>query len=213
MLIYGADRELKLWAGERVGIKDFGPSATIGVAHKGKIVAAAVFSNYQWPSIQITFVTSSPNWKSKGAIKAILSFPFKQLKCRRLTAITEATNQPARAFLCRLGFHQEGYHPDSFESGDGISYGLLAKDAARWVEEKPHAVAQESGTVFPPRLSEGSLQEQRHPASGPGPNSDYCSADQIEHRDCERESHQCSDPHRLVAMGTGPNDRAMDADL
>jgi RimJ/RimL family protein N-acetyltransferase len=47
-----------------------------------------------------------------------------------------ATNQPARAFLCRLGFKQEGIHPDALPDGDAVTYGLLRKDAARWLEDK-----------------------------------------------------------------------------
>ena len=136
MLILGHDRELALWAGQQIGIEDFGPCVTIGVAHKGVLVAAAVYNQYRHPNIEVTFVTSSPRWASKGAIRAILRYPFLQLRCKRITAITEATNQPARAFLCRLGFKQEGYHPDSFVSGDAVTYGLLAKDAARWLAEE-----------------------------------------------------------------------------
>lgn len=136
MLLYGWNRELATWAGERIGISDFGPCVSIGVTHKGEIAAVAVYSRYSHPDIHVTFVTSSPRWASPGAIKAILGYPFKQLGCKRISAITSATNQPARAFLCRLGFKQEGIHPDAFPDGDAISYGLLRKDAARWLSEE-----------------------------------------------------------------------------
>jgi RimJ/RimL family protein N-acetyltransferase len=112
------------------------PNTSIGVIHKGKIVAAAVFNNFRLPNIEITFVTSSPRWASPGAVRAILAYPFKQLGCKRVTAIIEATNQPARAFLCRLGFKLEGIHPDVFMSGAAETYGLLLQDASRWVAEE-----------------------------------------------------------------------------
>lgn len=136
MLIYNHDRELSLWVGHRLGldgpIRSVEPTA-IGVARNGEIVAAALFTNYQPPSIEITFVTSTPRWATRQAIKDILSYPYLQLGCKRITAITEASNAPARAFLERLGFQQEGVHPDAFPSGEGISYGLLRKDAERWL--------------------------------------------------------------------------------
>ena len=138
MLIFGWDRELARWAGDRIGVDDFGPCVAIGVAHRGEIVAAAVYNQYRHPNIQVTFVTSSPRWASPGAIRAILGYPFNQLRCKRITAITEATNQPARAFLCRLGFREEGYHPDSLPSGDSVTYGLLLRDAARWTAGEKH---------------------------------------------------------------------------
>lgn len=136
MLVFGYDNELKQWAGSRIGIQDFGPSVAIGVARKSDIVAVAVFNNYRPPNIEITFVTSTPCWATRQTISAILRYPFTQLGCKRLTAITEAKNQPARAFLCRLGFTQEGYHPDALPTGDAVTYGMLAKDAARWVAEE-----------------------------------------------------------------------------
>ena len=108
-------------------------SVAIGVAHGGEVVAAAIYNNYRPPNIEITFVTSSPRWASKEAIRAMLRYPFVQLGCARLTAVTPAQNRAARAFLARLGFRQEGVHPDALPGGDAVSYGLLARDAARWI--------------------------------------------------------------------------------
>lgn len=133
MLIFGHDAALAQWAALKLGAKGFGPCVAIGVAHRNEIVAVAVYNDYSHPNIHITFVTSSPRWASKGAIRAIFRYPFVQLACKRITAVTEATNQPARAFLCRLGFKEEGRHPDCFDSGEGISYGLLRADAERWL--------------------------------------------------------------------------------
>ena len=136
MLLFNCDRELARWAGSRLGMEIAEPNTSIGVIHKGKIVAAAVFNNFRLPNIEITFVTSSPRWASPGAVRSILRYPFIQLGCKRVTAIIEATNQPARAFLCRLGFKLEGIHPDVFMSGAAETYGLLLKDATRWVAEE-----------------------------------------------------------------------------
>lgn len=136
MLIFNCDEALAAWAGRRLGMEIAKPNTSIGVAHRGHIVAVAVFNNFRHPNIEITFVTASHRWASPGAVKAILRYPFVQLRCKRLTAIIEATNQPARAFLCRLGFRLEGTHPDVFTSGAAETYGLLRADAARWVAEE-----------------------------------------------------------------------------
>jgi RimJ/RimL family protein N-acetyltransferase len=136
MLVYGHDRELSLWVGERLGlggpVRGVDPTA-VGVARRGHIVAVALFSNFQPPTIEVTFVTTTPRWASREMISGILAYPFVQLGCKRVTAVTEECNGPARAFLERLGFKQEGVHPDAFPSGEGISYGLLRKDAERWL--------------------------------------------------------------------------------
>ncbi len=136
------------WVSKHLGIKDFGPCVTIGVVHKDQIVAVALYNKYLHPNIEITFATTSPRWQSPGAVRGILSYPYLQLHCKRITATVEATNQRTRAFLCRLGFKQEGYHPDVFEHGDAVTYGLLRKDAARWIaEEKPHVEAAAAHTA------------------------------------------------------------------
>jgi RimJ/RimL family protein N-acetyltransferase len=136
VLLFNCDEALAKWAGGRLGMEIGKPNTSIGVVHRDKIVAAAVFNNFRWPNIEITFVTTSPRWASPGAVRSIMKYPFKQLGCRRLTAIIEATNQPARAFLCRLGFKLEGIHRDVFPSGAAETYGLLLKDAQRWVAEE-----------------------------------------------------------------------------
>lgn len=145
MLLFNYDREIKSWVGDQVGVKDFGPSTTIGVVRDGHVVAGAVFNNFSWPSIEITFASTTPRWATKDAVRSILAYPFVQLNCRRLTAITKATNQPARAFLCRLGFEIEGFHPYFFADGDAISFGLLRCNC-RWIAEEhreisPHPTA------------------------------------------------------------------------
>jgi RimJ/RimL family protein N-acetyltransferase len=158
MLIFGRDRELAQWAKIKLGVEDFGPCACIGVAHKGEIVAVAVYNGFAWPNIQVTFVTSSPRWASPGAVRAILRYPFVQLRCKRVTALTESRNLAARAFLERLGFRQEGIHPDAFPSDDGISYGLLARAAARWIEDR-HVHANDAPRGDVPAAPAHALQE------------------------------------------------------
>lgn len=135
MLVYGQDAALVRWIGERLGINDFGPCITIGVLHSGEIVAVALYNKFIHPNIEVSFAISSPSWASPGAVKGILSYPFVQLNCKRVTATVSAENRKAMAFLLRLGFRREGYHPDALPTGDAVTYGLLRKDAARWIED------------------------------------------------------------------------------
>lgn len=135
VMIYGHDPELRAWAGKRLGLVLQGAQPTgIGVARDGKIIAAALFTNYMHPSIEVTFVADSPRWASRQVIKEILRFPFIGLGCKRLTAVTAQVNGRARRLLEGLGFKLEGIHPDLFPSGVGLSYGLLRADAERWLK-------------------------------------------------------------------------------
>jgi RimJ/RimL family protein N-acetyltransferase len=142
VILLGADSKIAAWVGSELGIQDFGPMAAIGVTRADKLVAGAVFHNFNWPNIEVSFASTTPRWCTHQTIRGILNYPFVQLDCRRLTAITKATNQPARAFLCRLGFEIEGFHPDLYPDGDALSLGLLRRKC-RWIaeefrEERPH---------------------------------------------------------------------------
>lgn len=117
---------------EAMGLGDFGPCASVGIEDEDcNLVAVAVFNNFRPPNVEVTFVTSTPRWQSRRAVRDILSYPFYQLCAKRVTAITEVTNTPARAFLCRLGFVEEGTHPDYLPSGDAVSHGLYREVAMR----------------------------------------------------------------------------------
>lgn len=136
MILYGFDAAVARWAGDRLGIADWGPCKTIGVIRHGELVAAAVFNNWRHPNIEISFVTTDRRWATPEAVKAIMVYPFVQLGCKRLTSTTDESNRAARAFLSRMGFHHEGTHPDANPNGGGlVTYGLLRKDAERWLEE------------------------------------------------------------------------------
>ena len=113
---------------------DWGPAKAIGVVRRHEVVAVVVYNQWRHPNIEASIASETPLWASREALRAILAYPFIQLRCKRVTATTEATNQRARAFLCRLGFREEGVHPDALTSGTAITYGLLARDAARWLK-------------------------------------------------------------------------------
>lgn len=133
-LLLGEDERVARWIGERVGIEDFGLCTTMGFVGKdGSLLGACLFNNYRHPNIEATIATVSPRWCSRSILRGIFSYPFLQLGCTRVTAITEVMNQPARAFLCRLGFQEEGILRKAFPSAiDAVVYGMLAEEC-RWI--------------------------------------------------------------------------------
>lgn len=142
MLLYAPQEYIAAWAGRQLGIADWGPCSAIGVLRNHELVAAAVFNRFVWPNIEISFVTTDRRWATPQAVKAIMVYPFLQLGVKRLTSTTEASNQRAIAFLCRMGFRLEGEHPDALPSGTALTFGLLRKDAEKWLAED-----RESGKV------------------------------------------------------------------
>lgn len=103
--------------------------AAIGVADERGLLAAAIFTDYhQLPlgaDIHMSFAATSPRWAQRGVIRGILSYPFTQLKCNRLTALTARSNKRARKLMEGLGFQLEGVHWRAYDGKtDAISYCL-----------------------------------------------------------------------------------------
>lgn len=133
-LILNRSKVLVPWVGAHLGIDDFGPATAIGVERDGRIIAVLVFSAWRPPTIEVTIASDDKHWASRSVIRAFMRYPFVQLKCKRVTAITAVRNYRARSTLERLGFVQEGFHRDWFPDDDAISYGLLRAAAKQWIE-------------------------------------------------------------------------------
>lgn len=134
-LVFGWDRAVSRWVGDRVDIEEFGPCRTIGIADDRGLIAGVVYNHFDPPDIRATIASTTPAWGSRTSLRAIFAYPFIQLGCGRITAVTESKNQPSQAFLCRLGFRQEGILRQRFTTGDAVIYGLL-RDECRWLERR-----------------------------------------------------------------------------
>jgi hypothetical protein len=98
-----------------------------------KLVAGVVFEGYNHPVIcmHIAADKMTPSFAA-----AIMDYPFNQLKCKRVTGIIEKRNKKSRRFANHLCAKLEGVMVDASEVGDVCIYGLLAKDAQKWLSNK-----------------------------------------------------------------------------
>jgi RimJ/RimL family protein N-acetyltransferase len=132
--LIGFDDKIARWVGEQVGIDDFGPCRALGIMRGPELVAGIVYNNFREANIEATIASVTPRWCSRRVLHAVFWYPFVQLGMIRLTAITESTNESVRAFLCRLGFQEEGVMRRGFRSGaDAAVYGML-REECRWLE-------------------------------------------------------------------------------
>jgi len=53
------------------------------IGNKGQLLAGVVYHDYQedYRTIQISMAADSPIWASKGNIRGLLHYPFRQLDC------------------------------------------------------------------------------------------------------------------------------------
>lgn len=142
-LVLGKDAEVCAWVRRLMptpadGLKD---GASIGIEDRGRLIAGAVFTDYRvlpyGKDIQITFASVSPRWATRGNIRAIMSYPFIQLGCTRLTTITGRKNKRARKFIEGIGFHLEGVVRKAYDGyQDAIVYGQL-RGECKWLDAMP----------------------------------------------------------------------------
>jgi len=140
-LVLGQDRDVAAWVAARIAhmgaSADFGPCAAIGIADEaGRALGGVVFSNFQpgFRSIEVSFAAETSRWLTRPLICGILSYPFVQLDCQRVTAVTPRGARKARSFLDRFGFKREGVVRRGFGTDDAIISGLLRTEwlASRW---------------------------------------------------------------------------------
>lgn len=134
------------WVSQRVAGAESGfgkPYQTIGFWRRGRLAAVAIYSGFRGGGddlqCEISFASDDPLWCTKENIRLILWYGLVNLRCRRMTAITEANNSKVHRLLEHIGFRKEGRHPDMFKDGPAITYGITR----RWfMREKRYGQVQ-----------------------------------------------------------------------
>lgn len=138
-LHFGDDALVSGWVAERIShVESFEGAVAIGVMDDhGSPLGAVVYHEFRGNDIQMSCAGENAAWLSRRVLRAIFSYPFVQLKCRRVTAMTPARNAHTRDFLERVGFRQEGVMRQGFIDDDCVVYGML-RDECKWIEGKNH---------------------------------------------------------------------------
>ncbi|WP_448206492.1 GNAT family N-acetyltransferase [Azospirillum sp. sgz302134] len=128
------------WVVERIPhVTDLGQCAAIGLERGGRLRAGVVYHNYRplpgGGDCEITAASDTPLWARPANLRALLTYPFVQLGCHRITTVIPARNARARRFNESMGFVLEGTVRQGFGTDDATIYGLLRSDAARWLGE------------------------------------------------------------------------------
>ena len=141
MRLVWQDPDVAAWVAARIpqmeGAGDFGPCQAVGVvSESGEALGGVVFHNWQprFKNIEVSFASASPRWLSRNLIRGILSYPYAQLGCARITAVTPRRATSARRFLDVFGFRREGLVRRGFGTDDAVISGLLRTEweRSRW---------------------------------------------------------------------------------
>lgn len=138
-LVYGIDRTVLLWISERLPLirPDFADHYNaIGVALEDRLIAGVMYSRYTGTNIEISMAASDPRWCTRGTLYFLLGYPFLQLGCQRITAVTGEDQLDNQRFFERLGFRWEGILREALpERKNALIFGLLAGEC-RWTKHR-----------------------------------------------------------------------------
>lgn len=149
-LLLDHNQEVAAWVAARIphmAGQDFGPCSAMGiVSADGRAIGGAVYNNYraQFRSIDISFAVATPRCLTKSLIRGIMAYPFVQLGCQRITAVTPKRNRRCRKFLETFGFKREGVARRGFGNDDAVIYGLLKREweGSKWMRDPPAKLAR-----------------------------------------------------------------------
>lgn len=110
----------------------FGPCSAIGVVDdQNRIVGGIVYTDHQpqYGNIYLSFAFADKRWPTRQILSAFLRYPFTQLGCQRVTAITPSDpTTSVWQFLQRFGFSREGRIRKGLKNADAEVWGLLASE-------------------------------------------------------------------------------------
>ena len=108
------------------------PVCMLAAVREDAVVGAVVYGNLSGADVEL-HMTGEVGWLTKGNLRTIFEYPFKELGCRRVTAWIARKNKRSRDLAERLGFKLEGVRRKGCGNGaDAIMYGLLAEEC-RWI--------------------------------------------------------------------------------
>ena len=111
--------------------------------------------NLRFNSAEVGFWLGRDYWRNGytyEAAKAVINFGFEELKFNRIEAHSMTENRSSILLLEKLGFTQEGYHPDLVikwgEYKDVLTFGLLRKNYQKFIKtttQLTHQIKQQEG--------------------------------------------------------------------
>lgn len=141
MLIYGQDAEIALWVCKQLKIKPHpdGLYQAVGIVYKDKFVGGVIWHNYHEDNhgkpllIEATIATIDKHWATRHNLAELFSYPFRQLRVKRVQATCGRKAKRVRSTLSRLGFHFEGIIREASPyGGDAAHYSMLHNEC-KWI--------------------------------------------------------------------------------
>lgn len=111
-------------------------SFCIGVVNENdELQGGVVFTSFDGVGVTLHSAGKNRMWLNRMFLKAVFSYPFKQLKCKRLSTLVRADNPHAAVIAEKAGFTLEGrLRKAEIDGCDLLVYGMLEEECP-WLGE------------------------------------------------------------------------------
>lgn len=139
-LLYGQDVFVKNWVGDKIGTREFGPCAAIGVMRGPLLIAGIVYHNYiESPNgkpvmCEISMAAIDKRWANKRTLRGLFGYPFLQLKVGRVQVSTPVESKDVRIINEKLGFVYEGTGRKAHFLGGDVDVLSMLKHECKWIK-------------------------------------------------------------------------------
>ncbi len=140
-LIFGHDVEISDWVAQHipwVAGSGFDDCAAIGVASEKRLIAGVVYHDYQQDheTIQLSMAATNPMWARRENLRALLSYPFRQLGVFKAWIATPHDHAHGIKTFEHIGFKREAILAHHFGRKQHAWIGrMLQPDFTRLYEE------------------------------------------------------------------------------
>lgn len=115
-------------------VQDWGLFVAFGLVNDDEeLIAGVVFNGYIAPNIMMHI---SAEKLTPGFVSTIMHYAFVKNNCKRVTGIIDKRNKQSRRFAHHLGAKLEGVMKDASPNGDLCIYGLMKRDAEKWIQPR-----------------------------------------------------------------------------
>ena len=147
-VLYGADAAVAAYVAARIphAGEGFGACAALGVVRGGALLGGIVYHNWRGRDIEVSAAFDRADWARPAVLRCLFAYPFEQLGCARMTAVTGQRNDRARRFLSGIGFVREGVARRALaDDEDAIIFGLLRAEC-RFLKGHGHGIENPENT-------------------------------------------------------------------
>lgn len=136
-VLYGAPFLVAQFVAERIphlpGGQFRGGVSALGAVKDEKLIGGVVFTDYREHDIDVSLAFDDPRWVRKALLGRLFAYPFVDLGCARITALT-ADDDRMQKFMRWIGWRQEGRHVQALDgTHDMLSWRMLRSEC-RWLE-------------------------------------------------------------------------------